>query len=203
MTGRPVAWTPNVPALMPSPTAGQPRAVRRWRGSRGTDLKRRRRLGQVVYFLHRGVGPVSGSPLIALRGLAPVPGDPLAAGRQGAPYPADPQEVVALVVPCPIARDPGNVVSFRLLIRRQFLDVGGRILWCHDARLGLESYRFRKRLVYRPAGEHVHPLLGIRLVSRSCNRIRQTNVGAKSDQGCDQAPFQDVAHAHDCLLCRD
>ena len=133
----------------------------------GTGFDRRRRLGQVFHLARLGVGPVPGSPLKALPGLTPIAGHPLAARRQGAPDAADPQEIAPLIVPAPVAGDPRDVGPFRFLVGRQFLDGGRRRFRHHDARLGIERHGFRKGLVDRPAREHLHPFLDIRL-ARLC-----------------------------------
>ncbi len=57
--------------------------------------------------------------------LVPVARNPLAARGRFAPDAADPKEIVARLVPAPIARYPLDILPSRFLVGRDFLDRPG------------------------------------------------------------------------------
>src|SRR5262249_50878222 len=118
---RPVTGAPGVAAVVPDPCSGDPRLV--WRGSLDTGalVDRLGWLGQVLDLIRLGVGPIAADPLVPVVRAIPIPRNPLAAGGQRAPHAAHPQEVIAIVIPGPVSRDPGHVGARRFLIRRNFL----------------------------------------------------------------------------------
>src|SRR5262249_42274497 len=120
----PVTGAPGVAVAAPHPDAGDVEAIRRRRRARWSDFGRSRGSRQVrdggLATIVRRRGPVTGPPLPARAGLAPVAGAPALAGRRRSPDTADPQEVAALVVPGPVAADPGR--PLRLVVWGQLVE---------------------------------------------------------------------------------
>src|ERR1041385_2384207 len=122
--------------------------------------------------IHPAWRPVPGSPLVALRSLSPVTRPPFTPGRQSAPGSADPKEIAPFVIPGPVARDPGDMLSLGPLFRRQFLDDLGRGFGHHDTWLGVKGDHLGEGLVYRPAGEDLCPWrLVFRLLGPADGRV--------------------------------
>src|SRR3989304_248101 len=196
MPWRPISRAPCVAVLLPNPTPWQPNIAGGSRGNVRTDLDRRRRRGQIVNLAGLGVGPVSGSPLSTLLGLTPIPRHPLATWRQGAPDAADPQELFALVLPTPVAGNPGHVGSHRPLVRCELLDWVRRRIGGHDARLWIERDCLGKCFVQRPAREDFHAVLaGGRRLLRG-NVLVQSNRRASGHQCGEQARSGNVKCVH-------
>ena len=95
----------------------------------------------------------------------PVARHPLTIGRRIAPDAADPEVIITRDVPAPVSRDPLDVLTGRLLIRRHFLDRLWRLLRDHRSRGRIVHHRRGERLVDRAAREDL-PALRIGLVSR-------------------------------------
>src|SRR5262249_4903723 len=113
-------------------------------------------------------------PLVTLVGLVPIPGHPGLVGRDGPPKPAHPDEIRALVVPGPIAGNPGNVVALRLLIRGDFFNGLGWCLRGDGTRLRVEDGRLTEGLVDRPAGQLLSRVAG---AGRHWSRRLRLGVG--------------------------
>src|ERR1041385_3297225 len=169
---RPITGTPGVTTLIPYPAARRPTVVRGRRGDIGPRFHRHGRRRQVGCLPHAGIRPVPGSPLVALRSLSPVTRPPFTPGRQSAPGSADPKEIAPFVIPGPVARDPGDMLSLGPLFRRQFLDDLGRGFGHHDTWLGVKGDHLGEGLVYRPAGEDLCPWrLVFRLLGPADGRV--------------------------------
>ena len=103
--------------------------------------------------------------------LGPVAGYPFPSRREIPPDPADPDKVTTLLVPCPITRNPCDVISLKPLLRGDFLDHGRRCLVYDDAHLGVERNGPGERLVHRASRQDLCPrrvagVLGFRDVDR-------------------------------------
>src|SRR5581483_521315 len=109
---------------------GNVKRVRRRRFAGRSGFRRRGRLGEVGDFLGRFLlgrdRPETGHPLPALASLTPVARHPLLAWWRRTPGTTDPEEIVAILVPGPVAADPHDI-AFRLLRRRHFLQRHGRL----------------------------------------------------------------------------
>ena len=110
--------------------------------------------GQIGGFRRGNVSPVARSPLIALRGMPPVADDPLAAGRQCTPDPTDPEEIISLIVPRPITRNPCHVIANGALARRDLFNQGRRSCCHHDARNGVIADHAGEGFMHRTSGQH-------------------------------------------------
>src|SRR5262249_16925220 len=136
---------PGPPGKAPTsikPGAGDVEVVVGWRGDGWSALQRTRRRRQVVQIVLVPVGPEAGSPLPAVIDLLPVTRQPATSGRRLSPKAADPNEVLSLIIPLPVARNPLDV-PFRLLVRRDFVHRPGRRLRNDRRRAGLVVEWFR------------------------------------------------------------
>src|SRR5690606_37372778 len=91
-------------------------------------------------------------PLITGNGFRPVAGDELPAGRDAPPDAAEPDKGVAVLVPVPVAGDPGHELTRRPFVRRDFLNWRRRLSGGYQRWFGIEYDGFREGLVNRPAG---------------------------------------------------
>src|SRR5262249_7955360 len=69
--------------------------------------------GNILIVLFLRIGPVAAHPAPARVRIGPVAGDPAPPVRHIAPQAADPDEIFALFVPLPVARNPLHVFPFR------------------------------------------------------------------------------------------
>ena len=141
------------------------RGRRRTGGVQNFDLRRSR---EILDFLIGDRGPEAGDPLPAFGHAGPVAGHPIRFGRRRTPAGADPDVTVAARVPGPIARHPDVLATQRLLVRRDLLNLGRRLVRHHQARLNLQIDGFGKGLVYGTAGEN----LGLFLLRRRRRLVR-------------------------------
>ena len=157
----PVARTPGIAVFIPHPVSRNPVVVLR----RGGDVRAHvdafwRGGGDVFHLFGLGVRPIAGDPLVlGPFKRVPVAGDPLAFRREIPPDAADPEEIVLVLVPSPVAGDPGDVLTLELLLGRQFFDRLGRGGGNDEPGLGLVAHRLGEGLVDRAAGEHVEALV--------------------------------------------
>jgi len=115
-------------------------------------------------------------------GLHPVAGHPHSARRQVAPETADPDEVGRLFIPGEIARNPKNVLPFRLEIGRHFLNGVRRFLGHDRIDGGIGAVRLRERLVDGPARQDFHVFVVIGLPSVAA-RLRPDLARGQDTQG--------------------
>ena len=94
-------------------------------------------------------------------GLRPVSGNPPLTGRNDSPDTADPVEILALIVPGPVAGNPLHVFTFRRVFRRDFLNRLGRPLRHDQSGRGIRIVLFGERLVDRTASEYLHVFTGV------------------------------------------
>src|SRR5262249_29314219 len=151
--GRPETGPPDVANFPPDPAAGDPDLV--LRGGLGgrpglQGLRRRRQVLDLGYFRR---GPIPRDPLVTLVSLVPIPGYPGLVGWDGSPEPAPPEKLFALVVPGPVAGNPGNVVALRLLIWGDFFNRFGGSFRGNGTRLRVEDGRLTEGLMDGPAGQ--------------------------------------------------
>src|SRR5690606_21775003 len=105
----PVARSPTVTAVLPSPDAGHPEVISRRSGAGGADLQRLGRHRQHLHFLYLLRGPEAGDPLETGVDFRPVARHPATAGGYLAPYAAHPDVVIQLITPHPVTGDPFDV----------------------------------------------------------------------------------------------
>ncbi len=143
----PVAGPPGITVVLVAPIAADPVVPGRRSWAIRTGLQAFRRIRQVLDFFGLDRRPESGDPLIASVHLGPVSGHPASPFRRRSPDAADIDEILTLLVPRPIAWDPGHILFGRLGFRRKFFDRLGRLLG-HDGRgLRIQLDRFREGLV--------------------------------------------------------
>src|SRR5262245_19508478 len=119
---RPVARPPPESTFAPDPGARNP-DLSFASVDLGAVLERLGRLRQGVHSLSCFRGPQSSHVLASTFSPSPLARHPLAVRRQRAPETAHPEEVLCVVIPGPVTRDPRNVIPFRLLIRWDFIDL--------------------------------------------------------------------------------
>ena len=159
-TFRPVTRAPRIALLAPNPAPWRPTVASRRRCNVWSLFHASRWCGQIGGFRRGDVSPVARSPLVALGGIPPVADDPLAAGRQCTPDPTDPEEVISLIVPRPVARDPCHVVADGALAWRDLFNQGRRSYSHYDARDGVIADDSGEGLMHRSSGQH----FGARLI---------------------------------------
>lgn len=120
----PIAGPPGIAVVLVNPAAGNPKVLRRRRLAGGTCFLRGRRFRQVRNLGRIGRGPKTADPAEAVIRLSPITGNPPLSRGWNTPHTAHPDEVLAFVVPTPIAGNPDR--SFGLLSGRDFLDCLGR-----------------------------------------------------------------------------
>src|SRR5690349_16994721 len=119
----PVARAPDILLVTIFPLTGNPDCIRiAWRGTGATldRLWRLRKIDPPVVHLRRSPESRRVHPGSVL--LHPFPRLPRSAGRNIAPEAANPEEVVFVLVPLPVSRDPFDVLTVRLRFRRKFRD---------------------------------------------------------------------------------
>lgn len=125
----PVARRPEITFRLPLPMTWHPeRVISRLRAA-GAALQGGWGLRQIGLLSGLRRCPVTGHPLVLTAEIIPVSRNPLPIRRNSAPDAADPDKVVRLIVPCPVSRDPKDIISLGTLIRRQFLNGWGRFFW--------------------------------------------------------------------------
>src|SRR5262249_25153771 len=108
---KPKSRPPQVAGLIPCPAARDENTLGIRGGRHGLD-DRVRRLRQVFNgFLDLDI-PISRHKLPTVINLVPVAGNPLTLRGKIAPYAAHPDEVAAIIIPSPIAWNPGDVGAF-------------------------------------------------------------------------------------------
>ncbi len=147
----PVAGPPGVSIVPVAPISADPVVLARWRRAVRAGFEAFRRIGQVLHFLHLDRRPEPGNPLIAPARRGPVTGYPAATLRGHSPDAADVNEILPLLVPRPITRNPDYILIHRLGFRRQFFDRFRGLFGNDRRRLRIHLDWFRKRFVQRPA----------------------------------------------------
>jgi hypothetical protein len=196
---RPVPRTPNILNILPNPAAGHPELiVRRLRAAR-TAFQTLRRSGQVADLFSRlplfARPPEAADPLVTVVHLSPVARHPLAIGRWHSPHPADPDEIVAVLVPAPVAWDPDRILILRLLVRRDLIDRVGRLPRNAHARLRIIGHDFGERFMHGASRQGLHPLLARRFGRRRplirIGRPKPLSGQATCDSDGDHAQHRD------------
>ena len=153
--GSPIPGPPSVTVVAVAPVAWNPTMIARGGLDVRPDLHAAGRLGQVGNLRGFRVLPVTGRPLVLAIRIRPITWHPLPARRQIPPNSADPQKVVLLLIPRPVAGNPGDVVTFQLLLRRHLLDRGWRLDFHQNTRLGIVRNRPGEGLMNRPPGQNL------------------------------------------------
>ncbi len=190
----PVPGPPRPVAVAPDPRAGDPEMFLR----RGEFVIRNAGLQRLWGFrkVHRlgafDAVPEAGHPVKAVARLRPVSRDPLPVRRNIAPDSADPDELVADVVPCPVAGNPPHVEAVGAEFRWNFLDGLRRGHGCSHARRGIEQDRLGKCLVHGSARQNVRGGIGaVRGVCRFDLCLSHGTGGNRQNAGeraCREAP---------------
>lgn len=123
----PVTGTPTVIVIHIHPRSGNVKVIVSRRRAARTELLSRGRFRQIGDFLGRFLSPVSVNPLPAPFDFMPVARNPGPARRDVTPHPAGPDEVVEFFVEREVSRDPDDVFTFGLQIRRNFVNRLGRL----------------------------------------------------------------------------
>jgi hypothetical protein len=171
----PVACTPDVLHILPDPAAGHPELiVRRLRaaGAAFHTLWGRGQVTDLFGLLPLLAGPPeAANPLVSVIRLGPIARHPLAIGRRHTPHPTDPDEIVAVLVPAPVAWDPDRILILRLLVRRDLIDRVGRLARNAHARLRIIGHDFGERFMHWASRQGLHTLL-VRRFGGRCPLIR-------------------------------
>ncbi len=150
---RPIAGPPLVIRRLPCPAAGNPEVI----SFRSLDVrslfKRSRRFRQVGDLLGLVARPEARDPLESTRVFGPVARHPASIAWNIAPQPADPQKLLAVGIPAPVPRNPGDVLALRHLLGRNLVDRFGRLLVDHHSRLGIRHIGIREGLVHGAASQ--------------------------------------------------
>ena len=181
----PITGAPHVAGLRPHPVPRNPRVVHRRGGDVRTDIDAARRSrGKVGDLGGLAVRPVAGGPLVfPVAKVVPIARHPLAVRRQVPPDAADPEEIVPVVVPAPVARNPGHVIPLGLLLGRELFDGFRRCDTNDQAGLRLEADRLGKGLVDRPAGEDLDVLRDLHIGILSHDSRRKGECGGRGERG--------------------
>ena len=148
----------DIMTFAPIPAARHPELVGRGRRAGRLDFKGRRRGGKIFDFrlgIRRERFPKTGDPFPAAVHLQPVARHPISARRRVAPAAADPDEVIAVLVPRPVAGHPDDVCAGGFFGGRHFLNRRRRRLRHDERRLRVGGNRFGEGFVNGAAGEQL------------------------------------------------
>ena len=128
-------------------------------GPGGSHVVECRRAWQILDLLGAGRRPETGYPLPTFGHAGPIARHPVHVRRGGSPAGADPDVAIAVPIPGPVARHPDELGALGPVGRRDFLNLGRRLIRDHQARLNLQVDRFGKGLMHRAAGQDLGLLL--------------------------------------------
>ena len=128
-------WLPvaGVPLIVRVPVPRSPEVFFRRSRCCWAVVKRQRWRVLIDNLIWCGVVEETIHPLVTFGGLIPVTGNPLLTRWNRAPYAAHPKVFAGVFVPPPVARDPNNILAFRLVLRRDLIDRCRRSRRDHDA----------------------------------------------------------------------
>src|SRR5437870_6869733 len=173
----PEARPPGIARFPINPVPRNEAAGRRRRGHRGTRIDRVRRRRIICQLLLVALRPESGNPLPATIDRGPTPRYPLPARWRQPPEAAHPQEIVAIIIPGPVAWNPLNV-SLGFLVGGHLIQKRRRLFGDDGSRLRGSADRLRISLMNGTSGQDFYAfILGLRLSlgidreqEKSCNK---------------------------------
>lgn len=198
----PVARRPEITFRLPLPMTWHPeRVISRLRAA-GAALQGGWGLRQIGLLSGLRRCPVTGHPLVLTAEIIPVSRNPLPIRRNSAPDAADPDKVVRLIVPCPVSRDPKDIISLGTLIRRQFLNGWGRFFWYNEAGLRIEDDDLAKGLMQGTSGEILRARRcgkSVRILS-SLSRDAARKEGQYAEDEADSIPTMSPVRRGGCFV---
>jgi hypothetical protein len=202
-SGTPIARPPAIVTRVEYPATGQPKMVIRRRLAIGSRVQALRRSRQIVQLFGGLARPETGNPLRTAFGFRPISGNPSLIRRNDSPDTANPIEILALIVPGPVAGNPLHIFTFRYVFRRDFLNRLGRPLRHDHSGRGIRIVLFGERLVDRTASEHLHVFTFTGVCRRRCDDLLGGDpLRRRRDDASQQAQDRGKHHGFDCSLHR-